>query len=288
MKKNLLVICTVVAMMASCGTKQPAKPVFNNAVDSLSYSIAMARTNGFIDYLAGSMGVDTAYMADFVKGFIEGVATKEADGDAAKAYNAGVEIGKSELTNIFKQLNDELFGAESGKTLNRDNYISAFIAGATEDFNIMDRNRAGELADSLFEEVLAQANLERYANNIQNGKEYLEKVAKEDGVVALESGVLYKVIEQGNGEIPTETDRVNAKYEGRLIDGTVFDKSEEGIEFPVTGVIEGWREVLQLMPVGSKWQVYIPAELGYGSRAAGSIPPYSALTFDIELLDIVK
>lgn len=125
----------------------------------------------------------------------------------------------------------------------------------------------------------------------QAGIDFLSENLKKDGVKSTESGLQYSVLKTGNGAIPSATDRVSVHYTGRLIDGNVFDSSEqrgEPAEFPVNGVIKGWVEALQLMPVGSKWQLYIPHELAYGAQGAGgSIPPYSALIFDVELLDIL-
>lgn len=121
--------------------------------------------------------------------------------------------------------------------------------------------------------------------------DFLKQNLTKGGVKSTESGLQYTILKQGNGNIPSATDRVRVHYTGQLIDGTVFDSSVERgqpAEFPVSGVIRGWVEALQLMPVGSKWRLYIPQELAYGSQGAGaSIPPYSALIFDVELLDIL-
>ncbi len=125
--------------------------------------------------------------------------------------------------------------------------------------------------------------------NIAKGEEFLSENAKKEGVQVTESGLQYEIIEEGNGETPLASDVVKVHYHGTLLDGTVFDSSVdrgEPIEFPVNGVIKGWQEALQLMPVGSKFKVYIPQELAYGAQGAGTIPPYSALIFDIELIDI--
>ena len=124
----------------------------------------------------------------------------------------------------------------------------------------------------------------------QQCKEYLDKNAKREGVKVTSSGLQYEVLEEGNGKSPSVTDIVRCHYEGRLIDGTVFDSSYkrgEPSEFALNQVIKGWTEGLQLMPVGSKYKLYIPYELGYGERGAGqSIPPYATLIFTVELLDI--
>lgn len=122
------------------------------------------------------------------------------------------------------------------------------------------------------------------------GKDFLAANARKEGVVTLPSGLQYKVLQQGTGPVPTATDKVRVLYEGRLIDGTVFDSTAKHGGQPVTfapnSVIKGWTEALTMMPVGSKWQLYVPQELGYGSRGAGRIPPYSTLVFDIEVLGI--
>lgn len=123
------------------------------------------------------------------------------------------------------------------------------------------------------------------------GEAYLAENAKRDGITVTDSGLQYEVLVEGNGAKPTSTDTVRTHYHGTLIDGTVFDSSVqrgEPAEFPVGGVISGWTEALQLMPVGSKWRLHLPYQLAYGERGAGgAIGPYSALVFEVELLDIL-
>ncbi|AWC93535.1 peptidylprolyl isomerase [Morganella morganii] len=132
---------------------------------------------------------------------------------------------------------------------------------------------------------------EKQAELVKEGVRFLEENAKKDGVSTTESGLQFSVINQGDGAIPARTDRVRVHYTGRLIDGTVFDSSVQRgqpAEFPVNGVIAGWIEALTLMPVGSKWELYIPSNLAYGERGAGAaIPPYSTLVFEVELLEIL-
>ena len=149
----------------------------------------------------------------------------------------------------------------------------------------------------------AEANkiLQAYFEKLQNergdaaktaGEKFLAENREQPGVVTLPSGLQYKVITAGNGPVPKASDTVRCHYEGRLVDGTVFDSSyrrKQPADFPVKGVIAGWVEALQLMPVGSKWQLFIPSELAYGEHGAGqSIGPNETLVFDIELLDIIK
>lgn len=137
-------------------------------------------------------------------------------------------------------------------------------------------------------QALQQAQFEAIA---KAGEDYLADNAKKDGVVVTDSGLQYEILTKGEGKIPTRNDKVRVHYTGELIDGTVFDSSVsrgQPAEFPVTGVIAGWVEALQLMPVGSKWRLTIPQNLAYGERGAGaSIPPFSTLVFEVELLDIV-
>ncbi len=125
----------------------------------------------------------------------------------------------------------------------------------------------------------------------EKGVQFLAENAKREGVTVTESGLQFSVLQKGEGAIPSRQDNVRVHYTGRLIDGTVFDSSVERgepAEFPVTGVIQGWVEALTLMPVGSKWELTIPHNLAYGERGAGaSIPPFSTLVFEVELLDIV-
>ena len=123
------------------------------------------------------------------------------------------------------------------------------------------------------------------------GEAFLAENTKKAGITVTASGLQYEVITQGSGAVPTATSKVKTHYHGTLIDGTVFDSSVnrgQPIDFPVNGVIAGWTEALQLMPVGSKWRLYVPHNLAYGERGAGaSIAPFSTLIFDVELIDIV-
>ena len=137
-------------------------------------------------------------------------------------------------------------------------------------------------------EVIRQ---ERQKEMAVEGQKYLEENAQREGVNSTESGLQFKVLTQGEGAIPSRQDRVRVHYTGKLTNGQVFDSSVqrgEPAEFPVTGVIAGWIEALTLMPVGSKWELTIPHNLAYGERGAGaSIPPFSTLVFEVELLEIL-
>lgn len=145
-------------------------------------------------------------------------------------------------------------------------------------------------AQDFIMEYFTREEAKKYEEIKSAGEKFLKENSEKEGIVTLESGVQYKIVEKGDGKIPTKDDIVTTHYHGMLIDGTVFDSSierNEPVEFPVGGVIEGWQEVLQLMPVGSKWEVYIPYDKAYGANGVGDvIPPFSALIFEVQLISI--
>ncbi|MCQ2111291.1 MAG: FKBP-type peptidyl-prolyl cis-trans isomerase [Bacteroidaceae bacterium] len=287
MKKNILVIAILAGTLMSCGGSKPAKVSLKSEVDSVSYAIGMARTRGFIQYLAGQMGVDTTYMKDFVKGFYEGAAMGD---DAAKtAYIAGLQIGQSEIATAYTQINENMFGTSGRQSMSKENYMGGFVAGAANDFSIMTPDEADAMADRLFNYFSEKRIEDEYSENKLAGEEYLAKKAKEEGVIATGSGLLYKVIKQGNGPVAGPRDRVKAIYKGSLVDGTVFDSSTSPVELRVNGVIDGWKEILQIMPQGSKYEIYIPYNLAYGTQEqpGSEIKPYSALIFELEVAEVV-
>ncbi len=148
-----------------------------------------------------------------------------------------------------------------------------------------------EKVQSILQEYFKKLQEEQFGHNIEEGKTYLAKNAKRKEVVTLESGLQYEVVTEGNGEMPKATDTVTTHYHGSLINGTVFDSSVdrgEPASFPVGGVIKGWVEALQLMPVGSKWKLFVPSDLAYGANPhpGGPIEPHATLIFDIELISI--
>ena len=153
---------------------------------------------------------------------------------------------------------------------------------------------AQTLVKDFFEKQEAKqraAAAEKFKDTKEKGEKYLAENAKKEGVVTLPSGLQYQIIKEGNGRKPTATDKVKCHYEGMLIDGTLFDSSiqrGEPATFPLNGVIAGWTEGLQLMQEGAKYRFFIPYNLGYGEHGAGaSIPPFAALVFDVELIEVI-
>ena len=170
--------------------------------------------------------------------------------------------------------------------------IDAFTVGFKAAVKEMDLQIPEEECNTVLQEFFNKASEQKAEELQKEGAEFLAENAKREGVITLPSGLQYEVITEGTGPIPSATDKVKTHYHGTLIDGTVFDSSvEDGepVSFPVNGVIAGWTEALQLMKVGSKWRLFVPYDLAYGERGAGQlIGPYTALIFDIELLEIEK
>ncbi|MDR1095073.1 MAG: FKBP-type peptidyl-prolyl cis-trans isomerase [Spirochaetaceae bacterium] len=175
---------------------------------------------------------------------------------------------------------------ETGLAIDYGHFTEGLRASMEGEDTRLSLEEAVDMIQNAFLE-LRQAEL---AENLEKGREFLRQNAERDGIQVTESGLQYAVIEEGDGEKPSGSDTVQVHYEGRLIDGTVFDSSRENgspLEFPLDAVIPGWTEALALMSVGSRYQVFVPSELGYGEWGAGDIiPPNSALIFDVELLGI--
>jgi FKBP-type peptidyl-prolyl cis-trans isomerase FklB len=146
-------------------------------------------------------------------------------------------------------------------------------------------------ANQVLQEFMESLQSPESSSNLEEGLRFLAENSKKEGVIETPSGLQYKILEEGDGESPSPTDQVKCHYHGTLIDGTVFDSSVQRGEpavFPVNGVIQGWVEALQMMPAGSKWRLFVPSGLAYGSRGAGgAIGPDTTLIFDVELLEIV-
>ncbi|EHA1126515.1 FKBP-type peptidyl-prolyl cis-trans isomerase [Vibrio navarrensis] len=174
--------------------------------------------------------------------------------------------------------------------LNVDAIAAGIATALTGDMPAIEVDEINQALQELYTRAEA-ARAEAAKAAAADGEAFLKDNALRSEVTVLDSGLQYEIITEGTGEIPTSDKTVRVHYHGELVDGTVFDSSVsrgQPAQFPVTGVIKGWVEALQLMPVGSKWKLYIPHDLAYGERGAGaSIPPFAALVFEVELLAIV-
>ena len=288
MKKIVLFAAIAAAVgFASC-TAQAPKANLKNEVDTLSYMMGVNNTQGLNDFLVGRMGVDLNDMDAFLEGFIE-ASTKTSKKD--KAYMAGLQIGQQVAVDMFEGINQQIFGGDSLQSLNKADFLAGFIA-AVKGNAAFTLDSARVYVETHADAIKAKALESRYGENKAAGEAFLAENAKKEGVVTTESGLQYKVIKEGKGEVPTATSTVKVNYKGTLIDGTEFDSSykrNEPTTFRADRVIKGWTEALTMMPVGSKWELYIPQELAYGAReTGGQIKPFSALIFEIELLEVVQ
>ena len=288
MKKFTFAAIAAVAavMMYSCGNGAP-KANLKSDVDTVSYAIGMAQTQGLKDYLVGRLGVDTTYMDEFIKGLNEGA--NAGDDKKKAAYYAGIQIGQQISNRMLKGINHEVFGDDSTKTISLKNFMAGFVSGTTGKKGLMTVDSAQQVAQRLISVVKARELEKTYGPNKVAGEKFLAENAKKEGVKTLANGVQYKVIKEGTGAIPTDTSLVKVHYEGRLINDSIFDSSYkrgEPTTFRANQVIKGWTEALCHMPAGSVWEVYIPQDQAYGEREQNIIKPFSALIFKIELIEV--
>ncbi len=288
MKKIMFVAAMAISAAAftGCGNSTP-KADLKTDVDTLSYAIGMAQTQGLKEYLVGSLGVDTAYMADFIKGLNEGA--NAGDNKKQAAYYAGIQIGQQISTRMIKGINHEIFGDDSTKTISMKNFMAGFVSGTTGKGGLMTVDSAQNVAQTMMQAVKAREMEKTYGPNKEAGEKFLAANAKKDGVKTLPSGVQYKVIKEGTGAIPADTSLVKVHYEGRLLNDSIFDSSYkrgEPINLRCNQTIKGWTDAMVHMPAGSVWEVYIPQELAYGEREQGMIKPFSMLKFKIELIEV--
>ncbi|MBR6840687.1 MAG: FKBP-type peptidyl-prolyl cis-trans isomerase [Prevotella sp.] len=288
MKKFTFAAIAAVAaiMISSCGNSAP-RASLKTDIDTLSYAIGMAQTQGLKEYLVGNLEIDTTYMAEFIKGLNEGA--NAGDNKKKAAYYAGVQIGQQIANRMMKGINHEVFGDDSTQTISLRNFMAGFISGTTGKNGLMTVDSAQMVAQSLISTVKSKVLEKTYGPNREAGEKFLAENAKKEGVKMLANGVQYKVIKEGTGAIPADTSLVKVHYEGRLLNDSVFDSSYKRGEptiFRANQVIKGWTEALIHMPAGSVWEVYIPQDQAYGEREQNIIKPFSTLIFKIELIEV--
>ena len=267
-------------------TEAPMQVSLQSSEDTLTYAAGKALTEGLTQYLTRQFGITEAQKPEFIRGLKEAFAQRKDS--TFSAYSAGIMIAEQLNKSMLPGLKNEL------GVSNEDLVFAGFLAGVNQDNSLMTdadaQKRFQDARKAAADKQQAAKKLEGEANK-KAGEEFLSKNKTKEGVVTTESGLQYRIIKAGNGPKPKATDKVEVVYEGRTLDGKVFDATaKHGTEsdtFNVGGLIKGWTEALQLMPVGSKWELFIPQELAYGERGAGGdIPPYSALVFTLELVGI--
>lgn len=286
-----IILALIILMGASFNTAEAKKKkdkneaatahtILNDAKDSLDYAAGVAQSFGLIRYIEQQYGVDTAQIGEFVHGYRDAV-SRGVNNDF-NAYVAGMQVAITLYNTMLPGVKESL-AAVGDTAVNMDIFNDGFTS-AVLGTAIM----ADSTVKKLYDHAVEENKRITKETNTKAGEEFLAANKLKEGVVTTASGLQYKVLVEGTGKTPSVKDEVTVKYEGRLLDGTVFDSSYkrkgETAKFRVNQVIKGWTEALKMMPMGSKWELYIPYDLAYGSRKAGNIPPYSTLIFIVELV----
>lgn len=260
------------------------------SADSTQKEVLQKELNAKVDSINK---INAPRLNQFIKGLTEAMGLEENS-----AYGNGLSIGVQFSQQMLPQFNEMLFGSDSAKSVNKDQVLAGIISTLKNQELAISKMEASGMVQSAAEKAQAEQQVRmeeelkaQHQESITAGDAFMAENSAKEGVTTLPSGLQYEVIRTGNGPMPTDTDRVKVHYHGTLIDGTVFDSSVDRGEpatFGVTQVIAGWTEALKLMPVGSKWRLYIPYDLAYGSADRGTIKPFSNLIFDVELLGIEK
>lgn len=271
MKKTIVIIASALLALGAISCKKSADTTAVSEKDSLALSMGILYGQDFANQFEMSrlQGQPIDSLA-FLDGFKYGMDTTRF------SYN----LGAIYASNIARQLAHDTiamnkFYAAMRASLLKDTVSVSLKLAEAQAF--MQRFQAKKQREN---------NMKQFGKNIEEGNAYMDTFKKEAGVTVTTSGLAYKVLKEGTGATPALADTVRVKYVGTLIDGKEFDKNETGIEFPVTGVIKGWTEMLQLMKVGQKVRVVIPQELAYGETGNYTIEPFSTLTFEMELIGI--
>ena len=295
MKSRILLIAILVAgctLSATADNKKDKKnkkaaPVaeltIQNERDSLSYAAGYAMTQGLHEYLKQQYGLDSANYQDFVQSYQEAVS--QVNDPKFKARLAGAAVAQMVFQRMLPQAESTF--KDTPDSLRLELFHKGFTDGVMKDASIMGATEASDYFQGHARELQEQKNKAWEKEN----NDWLAANKTKDGVKTTASGLQYRVLTQGTGATPKADQEVVVKYEGKLIDGTVFDSSykrnPQTTTFRCNQVIKGWTEALTMMPVGSKWELYIPQELGYGARQMGDkIKPYSVLIFTVELVSI--
>lgn len=304
MKKTILFLALAIVAGVSCSTadakdkkdkknKQEAvvekvaeKAIINlqSKSDSVNYAAGQTFTQGMMEYVIGQLKVDTTYMEYFKQGLHEALSKAADETPQGKAKAAGEQIAQMVRDRMMPGLKEQLNGTDI--TYNEEYFKRGFEDAVAKDASIF----AVSDAASYFEGQLKDAQAKKAEAAKAEGKQWLAENSKKEGVVTLPSGLQYKVLVKGDGPVADKDQDVVVKYEGKLIDGTIFDSSyqrnPQTTSFKPTQVIKGWTEALCMMPQGSTWELYIPEDLAYGERAQGQIPAYSTLIFKVEVVEV--
>lgn len=287
--KSFLLIALAAATLTATA-KTPKKKTTKKAVTekkltpvapaTFSYAMGVGQSASLKSYLLQREGVDSAYIGFAAKALQEASSMSEAQIKQAEAYAAGLRIAKMNKDQVIPSLNQSATGKKDSTYTDLALFTKGLAEGLTD--------KASISADSAMKIAEQQFNF-RDQQIKQENLAYLTKNAKEKDVKVTPSGLQYKVLKQGTGAVATDTTEVEVHYEGKLIDGTVFDSSykrNQPATFRPNQVIKGWTEALKMMPEGSVYELTIPYNLAYGERGNQGIPPFATLIFKVEVLKV--
>lgn len=287
MKKILLAALAAAAALTttSCNNGSP-KASLKTDIDTLSYEMGMVMsgTQSDIENYLSQAGSDSAYVDEFLKGYIDGM--KSAEDKKKMAYYMGVQQGLQSKMGMA-QLEKQIFQGDSTKHISVKNFISGFTSFAKN-------KTALKIGGKVIDRETAQKRIMDYmfGGKKQEAIAFMQKVAKQPGVKALGNGVYGKELAKGTDAHVSASDSIIVKYEGRLTNGQIFDASASQpggqVTLSLKNVIKGWQVAIPQMGVGSTWEIYIPYELGYGEQGTGPIPPFSPLVFKITIVGLAK
>ena len=276
-------------------TTAPQETPFNNIVDSLSYVLGMGYSASIEDLqmVLDNSGSDSAFVNQLIQGVQDGV----RGGDKEKlAYFIGLRSGMNMRTEIIEEAESQLYGEDTTKHLNIENFITGFLDVTKNKFNfkvngeVMYPAQAGNYVRGILNMKFIELQKGTYPKEYKENNEYILKKAQESGIDSLPSGILYKVITPGKGPKPSKGNIITIDYEGRLIDGTVITKSFSTTDVAVSkGIIDfpGFEMMVTNMPLGAEWEAYIPWKYCYGAHGNSDlIPPFSNIIFKVKLHNI--
>jgi FKBP-type peptidyl-prolyl cis-trans isomerase FklB len=285
-KLNIIIAVALVAAFTftSCNSNKPKLPELKTQLDSLNYALGLAYGDNLkTNYIKGDSAEKS--IKNLMAGITDGQ-KGEVEKDNAELADLGTRIGSS-----MKEMEKTGLMGDSTLKINVELIKQGMVNGMKGLKDDMTAQQAQQYLQTTMMARQSKKMEAQYGANKAAGEKFLAENKAKAGVTTTASGLQYEVIKKGNGPLPTDADKVKVHYHGTLLDGTVFDSSvqrKEPVVFPVTGVIKGWTEALKLMPVGSKFKIYVPQELAYGGQDRGPIKPFSMLIFEVELLEIVK
>lgn len=284
--KKLCMLAVSVAAVALASCSGDVKPDFNDDADSLAYDCGILSADGVRQEMSMRYGIDSVYVDEFIKGLKEG-AMNEPDKKKA-AYLAGMQVGQ-QVQDFAKGLGQQIYGNDSTKNVKVNNIVAGIVDGLKGTASKSQEEAYAYYMQKMQKFQEAQIK-ERFGKNEEEGKKFLDENKAKEGVKTTASGLQYKILSEGKGEMPVESDTVEVIYEGRFINGDVFDATskhdgEKATKFPVNRVIKGWTEALKMMPVGSEWEIYVPYDLAYGTEGFSNIEPMKTLIFKMKLVN---